>query len=83
MIGGSAAKKYGGKYVLTLAVIMWSLSTIVTPLFVRHLHILVFLRVLLGVGEGIGKKSHIHVRVYNHICTHIVRILFVIIPLLQ
>lgn len=54
MIGASAAKKYGGKNVLTLAVSMWSLSTLITPYFARSIYALIFLRVLLGIGEGLG-----------------------------
>ncbi len=55
MIGGSAAKKYGGKTVLTMAVIMWSLSTFITPFFASSLYYLMLMRVILGIGEGIGK----------------------------
>ena len=40
---------------LTLAVFMWSLSTFITPWFATSLNALIFLRVILGLGEGIGE----------------------------
>ena len=54
IIGGNAVKRYGGKRMLTLAVCMWSLSTFITPWFASSINALIFLRVLLGLGEGIG-----------------------------
>jgi len=55
VLGGKAAKKYGGKSVLTLAVWIWSMSTFVTPFFATSIPALIFLRVLLGFGEGLGR----------------------------
>ena len=55
VIGGSAAKKYGGKNILALAVFMWSLSTFITPFFATSIYALILLRVILGIGEGIGE----------------------------
>lgn len=55
MLGGSVAKRYGGKYVLALAVFMWSLSTFITPFFGPYIYGLIALRVILGIGEGLGK----------------------------
>ena len=55
IIGGNAVKRFGGKRMLTLAVFMWSLSTFITPWFATSLNALIFLRVILGLGEGIGK----------------------------
>ena len=40
---------------LTLAVFMWSLSTFITPFFAQSMYALMFLRVLLGIGEGLGR----------------------------
>jgi MFS family permease len=57
VIGGSAAKKYGGKNILTLAVFLWSLSTFITPFFAHSIYALIALRVILGVGEGLGELS--------------------------
>ena len=57
MIGGSGAKKYGGKNILTLAVTLWSLSTFITPVFASSIYALIALRVLLGIGEGLGNNQ--------------------------
>ncbi|KAK2168532.1 hypothetical protein LSH36_16g08005 [Paralvinella palmiformis] len=61
VLGGSAAKKYGGKNILTLAVFMWSVSTFITPFFARSIYALIFLRVLLGIGEGLGLPTIFHI----------------------
>jgi len=61
VIGGSAAKKYGGKNVLTLAVFMWSLSTFITPFFASSIYALMGLRVILGIGEGLGLPTMFHI----------------------
>lgn len=55
VIGGSAAKRYGGKTILTVAVFLWSLSTFITPFFPQYIYLLIFMRVLLGIGEGLGQ----------------------------
>jgi len=74
LIGGSAAKRYSGKNILTLAVFMWSLSTFITPCFDGSIYLLVFLRVLLGVGEGLGKYIVVFLlrfpNDFNHSLTH-------------
>ena len=68
MLGGSAAKKYGGKSMLALAVFMWSLSTFITPLFASSIYALIFLRVVLGLGEGIGELGgHLYVLTFMYI----------------
>ncbi len=54
--GGSAAKTYGGKKVLFLAVLLWSLSSFLTPYFASSWFAMILLRFLLGVGEGIGRS---------------------------
>lgn len=54
MVGASAAKKYGGKLVLLIAVFLWSISTFVTPYFVHSEAAVVLFRVILGLGEGLG-----------------------------
>ena len=52
--GGYLADKYGGKKVLGYALIIWSLFTIVTPFFAYSgLWWLIFIRILLGLGEGV------------------------------
>ena len=55
VIGASAAKRYGGKLILLVAVLLWSLSTFITPYFAHSKWTLIALRVLLGIGEGLGK----------------------------
>jgi len=55
VIGATAAKRFSGKAILSLAVFMWSLSTFITPFFAESLTTLIILRVVLGIGEGLGK----------------------------
>jgi len=50
-----AAKRFSGKAILSLAVFMWSLSTFITPFFAESLSFLIVLRVILGIGEGLGE----------------------------
>ena len=53
-LGGYLADKYGGKKILGYALIIWSLFTIVTPFFAYSgLWWLIFIRILLGLGEGV------------------------------
>ncbi|ELU04684.1 hypothetical protein CAPTEDRAFT_173625 [Capitella teleta] len=61
VIGGSAAKRYGGKTILTVAVFLWSLSTFITPFFPQYIYLLIFMRVLLGIGEGLGLPTIFHI----------------------
>jgi len=55
VIGATAAKRYSGKVILSLAVFMWSLSTFITPFFAESLTFMIVLRVILGIGEGLGE----------------------------
>lgn len=57
IIGANAVNNYGGRRVLCFAVLLWSLSTIVTPLAAAYLPALITARVILGLGEGLGKSS--------------------------
>lgn len=61
VIGASAASKVGGKSVLTSAVFLWSLSTLLTPLVSSSVYLLVLVRVLLGLGEGLGLPTIFHI----------------------
>ncbi|CAL8098308.1 unnamed protein product [Calicophoron daubneyi] len=61
IIGGSAAKRYGGSRVLVVAVLLWSVSTLITPPFAFSIKALITLRFLLGVGEGIGLPTIMHI----------------------
>ena len=58
IVGGYLADKYGGKRVLGYCLIIWSIFTIITPYF-AYLGIwwLVFIRILMGLGEGITFPS--------------------------
>ena len=53
VVGAPAASKFGGKRVLTFAVLLWSISTIITPFVADDIKSLVVLRVILGLGEGL------------------------------
>ena len=54
--GGWLASKYGAKIVLSSAVLLWSLVTILTVFFGKVPWILFILRLLVGIAEG-GKFS--------------------------
>ena len=58
IVGGYIADKYGGKKVLGYCLIIWSIFTIITPFFAYlGLWWLLFIRVLMGLGEGITFPS--------------------------
>ena len=59
VIGARAAQRYGGKMILFLAVFLWSFSTFITPLFGHSRTSLILLRVILGLGEGLGRNLYI------------------------
>lgn len=49
------------------AVLLWSVSTFVTPYFAHSKAALIGLRVLLGIGEGLGKLSSDYCKVLGQI----------------
>ena len=58
VIGGVLATKYGGKQVLGMAVLFWSLATCLTPLAATSgLPTLLLARMIMGVGEGMAMPS--------------------------
>ncbi|XP_050402694.1 uncharacterized protein LOC126818993 [Patella vulgata] len=61
VIGGSASKKYGGKLILTVSVLLWSLSTFLVPFFSSSIYALIMSRVFLGLGEGLGLPTIFHI----------------------
>lgn len=61
VVGASAASRIGGKTVLTSAVFLWSLSTLLTPLVASSVYLLVLSRILLGLGEGLGLPTIFHI----------------------
>lgn len=67
ILGGGAAKRYGGKLTLALAVFLWSAFTFITPWFGSSIYALMLLRVLLGIGEGLGLPAIFHI--FSHTVT--------------
>ncbi|KAL2716593.1 hypothetical protein V1478_014269 [Vespula squamosa] len=63
IIGASIASRFGCKTVLMLAVLLWSISTVVTPLLAQSVPLLIICRVILGLGEGLGKDLYVIVNV--------------------
>ncbi|CAF0769657.1 unnamed protein product [Brachionus calyciflorus] len=61
IIGASFAKRFGGKNVLTFAVLIWSLLTFFTPLFAYSYRILMVSRILLGIAEGVGLPAVVQI----------------------
>jgi MFS family permease len=58
ILGGTLADRFGGKIVLGLGVILWSLFTLLTPLAATlGLSILILNRVLMGMGEAVTFPS--------------------------
>eukprot|EP01052_Picozoa_sp_SAG31_P016169 SAG31_NODE_1062_length_10105_cov_11.143814_1_plen_149_part_00 len=62
VLGGWAAQRFGGKYVIAAAVLCYSLATLLTPP-AAHLGVgpLVLCRVMLGVGEGFSLPALHHI----------------------
>lgn len=57
-VGGYLADKYGGKRVLAYGLLLWSFFTIITPAFAYSgFFLLIFIRILMGLGEGITFPS--------------------------
>lgn len=54
VVGSRVARRYGGRAVMAGAVLLWSASTLVTPLVAWSLPLLLACRALLGLGEGLG-----------------------------
>lgn len=61
IVGASATKKYGGKNVLMISVLLWSLSTFLVPFFAHSIYALLISRVILGLGEGLGLPTIFHI----------------------
>ncbi|UYV66695.1 hypothetical protein LAZ67_4002602 [Cordylochernes scorpioides] len=54
LMAAPAVSRYGARGVMAAAVVLWSLSTLATPLAARSLPLVVLCRILLGLGEGLG-----------------------------
>lgn len=61
IFGARAARRFGGKRTLAIAVFLWSLSTFLTPMIASTLPLLVLCRIALGMGEGIGLPAIFHI----------------------
>lgn len=61
ILGANAARRFGGKPVLTVAVFLWSLSTLLTPVVASSVYLVIVTRVVLGLGEGLGLPTIFHV----------------------
>ncbi|XP_008795831.1 probable anion transporter 6, chloroplastic [Phoenix dactylifera] len=55
--GGSLAKLFGGRKVLKVGVLAWSLATILVPFVAGFMPGLVLSRILVGVGEGVSPSA--------------------------
>lgn len=61
IIGACVTNRFGGKVVLFYSVLLWSISTFITPFLVHSVPSLIFCRVLLGLGEGLGLPTIFHI----------------------
>uniref|UniRef100_A0A023F4L9 Putative permease of the major facilitator superfamily n=2 Tax=Triatoma infestans TaxID=30076 RepID=A0A023F4L9_TRIIF len=61
IVGACAASRFGGKTVLLFAVFLWSVFTSITPLLATSVPALIFCRVILGLGEGLGLPTIFHI----------------------
>jgi ACS family sodium-dependent inorganic phosphate cotransporter len=66
ILGGYLAETIGGCRVLAAAVTVWSLFTLLTPLAARRFPLVLLVRVLMGMGEGLALPA-IHVLVSRNI----------------
>ncbi|XP_046416525.1 sodium-dependent phosphate transport protein 1, chloroplastic-like isoform X1 [Neodiprion fabricii] len=65
VIGASTANRFGCKTVLMSAVLLWSISTVITPLLAHSIPMLIICRVILGLGEGLGLPVIFHLFAHN------------------
>ncbi len=58
IVGGRLADRYGGKIVLSMGVLLWSLFTLITPPAAAFgLTVLIMVRILMGMGEAVTFPS--------------------------
>ncbi|GAV82087.1 MFS_1 domain-containing protein [Cephalotus follicularis] len=55
--GGWLAKIFGGRKVLQIGVLTWSLATALVPILAGFMPGLVFSRILVGIGEGVSPSA--------------------------
>lgn len=61
IIGGSFSKRFGGKNILTFAVLSWSLLTFLTPIIASSVKLLILSRIALGIAEGVGLPAVVQI----------------------
>ncbi|VDD89793.1 unnamed protein product [Enterobius vermicularis] len=61
VIGSCAGSQLGNRRLLFFVVLLWSLSTLLTPFVAPSYHLLIFIRVVLGLGEGLGLPTMYHI----------------------
>lgn len=71
--GGIWADKFGGKLVLGMGVVWWSLATALTPLAATcGLPTLLAARAIMGIGEGKESRTRRRqAKIINHIHTYV------------
>ena len=58
VLGGVWADRFGGKRVLGLGVLWWSLATVLTPIAAQvSLPVLLAARACMGIGEGVAMPA--------------------------
>lgn len=55
--GGWLAKIFGGRKVLEVGVLVWSLATALVPVLAGFMPGLIFSRILVGIGEGVSPSA--------------------------
>lgn len=60
LVGGRASQIYGGKDVLIWGVLVWSLTSMFTPLCYNSLPLLIVFRALIGLSEGLIYPAVFH-----------------------
>ncbi|XP_031109487.1 probable anion transporter 6, chloroplastic isoform X2 [Ipomoea triloba] len=55
--GGWLAKIFGGRKVLEVGVLVWSLATALVPILSGFMPALIFSRILVGIGEGVSPSA--------------------------
>lgn len=61
VIGSCAGSQIGGRGLLLFVVLLWSMSTLLTPIVASSYHLLIFARIVLGLGEGLGLPTMYHI----------------------
>uniref|UniRef100_A0A915PWW6 Major facilitator superfamily (MFS) profile domain-containing protein n=1 Tax=Setaria digitata TaxID=48799 RepID=A0A915PWW6_9BILA len=61
IVSSCACSQLGGRFLLFFVVLLWSISTLLVPVVASSYHLLIFARVVLGLGEGLGIPTMYHV----------------------